>query len=192
MDACFLDFGGLPEIGNFPSQLPLQLTAFWLRAWGGYFWRVVFGIFMDCPKSTISLHSVFHKIQRIPFNRLLTAFLRALFQQASVEQIQRIPFNRLLMAIFWVPLLAVYCGRLFSGFWRAARNRQFPFTASLTTDSFLAPRLGGYFWRVVFWIFHGLLKIDNFPSQRFLQNTMYSVQSAAEGLLESILATSCG
>ena len=47
------------------------------------------------------------------------------------------------MAIFWVPLLAVYCGRLFSGFWRAARNRQFPFTASLTTDSFLAPRLGG-------------------------------------------------
>ena len=133
---------------------------------------------MDCPKSTIFLHSSFYKIQRIPFNRLLTAFLKALFQQAfveqihsipynrlltaflkalfqqaSVEQIQRIPLNRLLMAIFWGPLLAVYCGRLFSRFWRPARNRQFPFTASLATDSFLAPRLGGYFWRVVFWIF---------------------------------------
>ena len=53
---------------------------------------------MDCPKSTISLHSGFYKIQRIPFNRLLTAFLKALFQQALVEQIQRIPFNRLLTA----------------------------------------------------------------------------------------------
>ena len=124
--------------------------------------------FLDCPKSTISLHSGFYKIQRIPFNRLLTAFLKALFQQALVEQIQRIPYNRLLtaflralfqqasveqiqriplnrlrMAIFLGPLLAVYCGRLFSGFWRPARNRQFPFTASLTTDSFLAPCLGG-------------------------------------------------
>ena len=133
---------------------------------------------MDYPNSTISLHSVFYKIQRIPFNRLLTAFLKALFQQALVEQIQRIPYNRLLtaflralfqqasveqiqriplnrlrMAIFPGPLLAVYCGRLFPGFWRPARNRQFPFTASLTTDSFLIPRLGGYFWRVVSWIF---------------------------------------
>ena len=93
------------------------------------------------------------QVQRVPFNRLLTAFLRALFQQVSVEQIQRRPFNQPLTAIFWGPLLAVSCGRLFSGFWRAARNRQFPFTASLTTDSFLAPCLGGYFWRVVFSVF---------------------------------------
>ena len=132
MDACFLDFGGLPEIGNFPLQLPLQLTAFWLRAWGGTSGGLFSGFFMDCLKSAISLHSGFYKIQRIPFNRLLTAFLkalfqqalveqiqriphnrlltaflRALFQQASVEQIQRIPLNRLLMTIFRGPLLAV-------------------------------------------------------------------------------------
>ena len=82
MDACFRDFGGLPEIANFPLQLPLQLTAFWLRAWGGT------------------------------------------------------------------------SGGLFSG------------------------------------VFRGLPKIDNFPSQQFLQNTMYTVQSASDGLLESIVSTS--
>ena len=135
-------------------------------------------------------HALVEQVQRIPFNRLLTAFLRALFQQASVEQIQRIPFNQPLTPISWGPLLAVSCGRLFSGFWRAARNRQFPFTASLTTDSFLAPRLGGYFWRVVFSIFRGLSKLDNFVSQRLLQNIAYTVQSASDGLLESIVSTS--
>ena len=159
---------------------------------------------MDGPKLSIFLHSrlltaflkalfqqaFVEQMQRIPHNRLLTAFLRALFQQASVEQIQRIPFNQRQTAIFWGSLLAVSGGRLFSGFWGAAPNRQFPFTTSITTDSFLAPRLGGYFLRVDFWIFHGLPNIDNFPSQRYLQNTTYTVQSASDGLLESILSTS--
>ena len=99
MDACFRDFGGLPEIANFPLQLPLQLTAFWLRAWGGTSGGLFSGFFMDCPKSTISLDSDFYKIQRIPFNRLLKAFLRAFFQQVVVEQIQRIPLNRLLTVL---------------------------------------------------------------------------------------------
>ena len=86
MDAGFLDFGGLPEIGNFPLQLPLELAAFWFRAWGGTSGGLFSRIFVDYPKSTISLHSIFYKIQRIPFNRLLTALMKALFQQALVEQ----------------------------------------------------------------------------------------------------------
>ena len=186
----FFGFGRAARNRQFPFTASITTDSFSAPRPGGYFWRVVFSVFVDYPNSTISHHSVFYKIQRIPFNRLLTAFLRALFQQASVEQIQRIPFNQPLTAISWGPLLAVSCGRLFSGFWRAARNRQFPFTASLTTDSFLAPRLGGYFWRVVFSIFRGLPKIDNFPSQHLLQNTAYTAQSASDGLLESIVSTS--
>ena len=50
MDACFLDFGGLAEIGNFPLQLPLQLTAFWLRAWGGVLLEGCFLDFRGLPK----------------------------------------------------------------------------------------------------------------------------------------------
>ena len=38
------------------------------------------------------------QLQRIPFNRLLTAFLQALLEARNVEQLQRIPFNRLLAA----------------------------------------------------------------------------------------------
>ena len=63
MDACFRDFGGLPEIANFPLQLPLQLTAFWLRAWGGTSGGLFSGFFMDCSKSTISLHSTTYTVQ---------------------------------------------------------------------------------------------------------------------------------
>ena len=139
VDACFLDFGCLPEIGDFPLQLPLQLTAFWFRAWGSISGGLFSGFFMDCPKSTISLHSGFYKIQRIPFNRLLTAFLKALFQQALVEQIQRIPYNRLLTAF----LRALFQQASGEQIQRIPLNR-------LLMAIFLGSSPGGVLWTLVF------------------------------------------
>ena len=62
VDACFSDLGGLPEIDNFLLQLPLQLTAFRLRAWGGTSGGLFGSVFVDYANSTIFHHSVFYKI----------------------------------------------------------------------------------------------------------------------------------
>ena len=147
MDACFSDLGGLPEIDNFLLQLPLQLTAFRLRAWGGTSGGLFGSVFVDYANSTIFHHSVFYKIQRIPFNRLLTAFLKALFQQALVEQIQRIPFNRPLTVF----LRALFQQASVEQMQRIPLNR-------LLMAIFLASFPGGVLWTLVFWILAGCPK----------------------------------
>ena len=143
---------------------------------------------MGCPKPTISLYSGFYKIQRIPFNRLLTAFLKALFQQALVEQIQRIPYNRLLtaflralfqqasvdqiqriplnrhlMAILWGLSWRCIVDVCFLDFGGLPEIGNFPLQLPLQLTAFWLRAWGGYFWRVVPWIFHGIAQSRQFP-----------------------------